>query len=875
MHRSQSAEFGWKRRGRRRRPELIALEQRALPSSTLYLDFGDNFPAGGFEITDGQLGSDLASGGLSGPSLSYSSATLLRFLPTSQRVTFDYNGSGTVNAQDWIDLRAAVVSLVERYYEPFDVNVVLAPALDNSSSTAYFNGIRDALNSGPAVTGERDCWCFVTYATVASSGASVGGDGGFYGIASGRDIGGNNANDDSCLVCADIVFNNFPGVQADTALGYTTAHEPAHNFGLAHTSNVALSNSDLIVSSAGSTNRTNFDFFTRYPLTLAGSSSVVNNHDRYASNLVLGLRAGAPVYVTGTGEHDIITITRLTATTATVSVQAFTNATYTTPVAVPGSGGQTTYSYTLTFNATDGILIDGGFDNDRFVIDGTLGVPIRVRGMGSTDQMIVNGGGAATATYIADAAAPVGLDGNASYGGTIVIGSTTIQFSEFETASTIEISGVTTLTVQTPSAADVITVDTVTGGRFRVAGTSSSVAIVPVIADVTNLVVDTATNDGKSGGNDTVTVILAGVVVSGRQVTIDTGNGSDQVVVQSLAANTNLTINAGAGNDTIQIDSNGAAAGGTVDQILGPITVNGQGGADTLTLEDSSDTTADVVTIDATKVGFPGDTFFGTGGALTYSQIETLNLNTASAATGDTINLTPSADTAFNINGNAPTTSPGDRLTLDLNDAGTPVRTPSTGTSGVWTFANRQSVTYTSIEDQLVSATPAVIIGDGTAQRSRVEQLRVVFDHVITYAGAPTAAFTLERIVGGNPVGNVSFTVNTQTVGDHTEATITFTSDTTAGSLNDGRYRLTVLASQVLVSGVALSADTVTNFHRFFGDVNGDERVDIADFGQFSTTYNLIVGQPGYNGAFDYNGDGRIDIADFGQFAIRYFTTLP
>src|SRR5258708_898091 len=57
--------------GARRQPRLSLerLEHRALPSSTLYLDLGDNFPTAGFELTDGQLGSDLAAGGLSGPSL--------------------------------------------------------------------------------------------------------------------------------------------------------------------------------------------------------------------------------------------------------------------------------------------------------------------------------------------------------------------------------------------------------------------------------------------------------------------------------------------------------------------------------------------------------------------------------------------------------------------------------------------------------------------------------------------------------------------------------------------------------------------------------------------------------------------------------------
>jgi hypothetical protein len=847
------------------------LENRTVPTSTLYLDLGDNFPATGFELTDLQLRSDLAAGGLSGPNLSFSDATLYRFLPTSQRVTFDYNGSGAVNAQDWIDLRAAVFSLVQRYYEPFDVNVVLAPALNNTNSTTYYNGIRDALNAGPAVTGERDCWVFTNVITVAATGQLVS-PGSLYGIASGRDIGGVNANDDSCVVFADAVLGAFGNASADNALAYTSAHEAAHNFTLAHTNNVALANSDVIVGSAGSINRTNYDFFTRYPLALSGGT--VNNHDRYASTSVLGLRVGAPVLVTGTGEHDIITLTRTSATTATVTVQAFTNSTYTTPITVPGTAS-TTYSYTLTFNAKDGILIDGGFDNDRIVIDGTLGVPIRVRGMAGTDQLIVNGGGAATALYTPNATAPVGIDGALNYGGTLVVGSTTILLSEFETASTVEVNNVTTLTVRTPNAVDTVTVDTVTGGRFRATGTSGGVSIVPVLGDVTNLILDAATND-TAAGNDTITAILGGVVAAGRSVTIEAGQGNDSVNAQSLATNTVLVINAGEGIDTINIDSNGAAAGGTVDTILGPITVNGQGGTDTLNLEDSSDTTNDIVTANATTVGVPGDTFFGAGGGVTHTELESINLELTSSTTGDVAHVTPTGTVTFFVDGNSPVSAGlGDRLNLVLDGVTSPVHTPTSAINGGWTFANRQPVNYVSIEEQSVVATPEVIVGDGTAQRSRVTQLKVVFDHIIGYVGPPASAYLLEKIVGGIPTGLVGFLVNTVTVGDHSEATITFTSDTTSGSLNDGRYRLTVLANQVTVSGVPLATNTVTNFHRFFGDHNGDESVDISDFGQLSTTYGLNSGQAGFISAFDYNNDGVIDITDFGQLSIRIFTVLP
>jgi hypothetical protein len=163
------------------------------------------------------------------------------------------------------------------------------------------------------------------------------------------------------------------------------------------------------------------------------------------------------------------------------------------------------------------------------------------------------------------------------------------------------------------------------------------------------------------------------------------------------------------------------------------------------------------------------------------------------------------------------------------------------------------------------------VVGDGAAQRSRIGQLKIVFDQVVTYAGAPTAAFTLNKQGGGT----VALAVNTQTVAGHSEVTLSFQSDTTFGSLNDGRYNLVINANQVLNNGTPMQANYSADFFRYFGDSNGDATVDIADFGPFSGAYGLTNGQTGFLGYFDYEANGVIDIADFGQFSIRMFVPLP
>ena len=184
----------------------------------------------------------------------------------------------------------------------------------------------------------------------------------------------------------------------------------------------------------------------------------------------------------------------------------------------------------------------------------------------------------------------------------------------------------------------------------------------------------------------------------------------------------------------------------------------------------------------------------------------------------------------------------------------------------------------------LVNAPPAptvtgVVVGDGTAQRSMVTSLTVTFSQVVSFAGPVADAFQLTR----NGGGAVNFQASASTIGGVTVVTLNGFSgvETQNGSLIDGRYTFRALASQISSAGGALNGGNdfvfgdADGLFRFFGDITGDRRVDIADFGIFSTSYNLQLGQTGYIAAFDFNGDNRVDIADFGQFSLRYFTNLP
>jgi hypothetical protein len=186
---------------------------------------------------------------------------------------------------------------------------------------------------------------------------------------------------------------------------------------------------------------------------------------------------------------------------------------------------------------------------------------------------------------------------------------------------------------------------------------------------------------------------------------------------------------------------------------------------------------------------------------------------------------------------------------------------------------------------EFVAAAPRITatqVNDGTAQRSRVTSLTVTFSTQVTFAGSVASAFTLSRTGGGA----VSFQASASVINGVTVVTLNaFTgAETEFGSLRDGRYTMTALANQITAGGVQLDGDgngtggdnftfgDQQGLFRFFGDINGDRHVDIADFGFFSAS---IFNPANYNNAFDFNNDGVIDISDFGQFSLRFFTVLP
>lgn len=112
------------------------------------------------------------------------------------------------------------------------------------------------------------------------------------------------------------------------------------------------------------------------------------------------------------------------------------------------------------------------------------------------------------------------------------------------------------------------------------------------------------------------------------------------------------------------------------------------------------------------------------------------------------------------------------------------------------------------------------------------------------------------------------------------QITVTFSgSEFVGGSLADGAYTLTVREDRVRGrwgreldgdgDGVA-GGDGVNDFHRLFGDADGDGNVDVQDRDHFPTAFGSTAGDAGYLWYFDFDTDGDLVGLDNGEFKSRF-----
>jgi hypothetical protein len=113
-------------------------------------------------------------------------------------------------------------------------------------------------------------------------------------------------------------------------------------------------------------------------------------------------------------------------------------------------------------------------------------------------------------------------------------------------------------------------------------------------------------------------------------------------------------------------------------------------------------------------------------------------------------------------------------------------------------------------------------------------------------------------------------------VNGETQVVLTFTGTGTYGrSLADGNWTLKVFKGRVHRADYrpqVMEADSLTGFHRLYGDANGDRTVNDADRLAFEAAY----GQTDVTAlaTFDLNRDGRINLWDQTRFNLRVGRTV-
>ncbi len=164
-------------------------------------------------------------------------------------------------------------------------------------------------------------------------------------------------------------------------------------------------------------------------------------------------------------------------------------------------------------------------------------------------------------------------------------------------------------------------------------------------------------------------------------------------------------------------------------------------------------------------------------------------------------------------------------------------------------------------------------VNDGSAQRSMVTSIQVIFDSKVSFAGSPSAAFSLVN-QGTSNAATLSATVDVS----GTEVTLAFTGGSVdlGGSLSDGRYTLTILGGQFTGGGFDGNGDgtagddyiligsPANGLFRFFGDADGDGTVAASDCIPFRLSFG------GVNSIFDFENDGNVGASDFIQFRLRF-----
>lgn len=392
---------------------MESLEPRHMLTSTLFLDLaaGMGFDAegnsrllksSGTEIRNIDGVGDLGHG--TGPDILVQTEAPLSSSLEFGPLVYDFNHDGNLNAGDLADLANAVLPIMERALEPFDIEVVVTSAKSLADIVMTWNSNTSA-----------DAYVLVAdVISDVTNGGSFGEWAGIFGVAAGDDfkLQAGNQQDELALVFADTFLSRIPGAPGSSAydvglahqIARVAVHEAFHTLTFAHTwpsgKEGILSRGDVIRCGCilfFPPAWTEPTIVTRFPIDVVDDSTFrgvgVNNYEKAAQ--ILGLRddddSGVAdlAYVTGTGGNEEITISLKPGSTTIVDVVVTT---FEDP-------SRTIFYQALTYpidlnGDTDGeILVDLSWGDDRIEIDSNIPASFRIRGMEGNDEIVFVGSG--------------------------------------------------------------------------------------------------------------------------------------------------------------------------------------------------------------------------------------------------------------------------------------------------------------------------------------------------------------------------------------------------------------------------------------------------------------------------------------------------
>lgn len=169
--------------------------------------------------------------------------------------------------------------------------------------------------------------------------------------------------------------------------------------------------------------------------------------------------------------------------------------------------------------------------------------------------------------------------------------------------------------------------------------------------------------------------------------------------------------------------------------------------------------------------------------------------------------------------------------------------------------------------------------GGGNAQRSMVTSVEIQFNTDVS-ASLDVGDLTLMNVTMGLPVDTADMALSY----DAGTNTAIWTFPGLVGqSVGEGNYSATLSGTGVTDGAGNLldgngdgigGGDHTFEFHRYYGDTDGDRDVDNQDLFRFRSTFQTFDPSPDYDPVFDFDLDGAVDTLDLFQFRANFLGKL-